>query len=354
MAFKDAIGAHRTAGIPVTGAVWRDARIDGDDVAGMIFKDCVLERVRLTGTSLWQTMFVNCTLDDCEFMDCRLFRTQWVDCVGSGIRIAGGEFAEAVFANCRFAELKVERSGERIVLGRSEFGRVAFNGDGCAQNGWTVSECGFDSVAAENAAWQSAAAIGLDFSRWSLAGACFDRCMFVSAVAEGIDLSGVRFERCNLVSGRFGEARFRQAPGTIFAECDCDKADFAGAELGGALFSKASAVSARFEGADLNNAMFPNARLAGANFSGAMAQQGAWIGADLTGANFEGVDAYRSSFRDAVFKDARVDRARFEEADLHGVEETLDGADLRNARGSVEWRVEVEAEARRPPGASPA
>ena len=49
-------------------------------------------------------------------------------------------------------------------------------------------------------------------------------------------------------------------------------------------------------------------------------------------------------FRNASFKDANVANARFVETDLHGVEETLDGADLRDSRGTVTWRAEREAE----------
>ena len=350
MEFKDPYGAHRKAGIPVVGRIWRDQVIDGDDIAGMIFQDCTLERVRMTGSSLWQTMFVNSRFDDCDFLDCRLFRTQWVDCTGSGFRLRDGEFAEAVFSECRFDELTIEQSGDRITFAGCAFGRVSFNGDGCRQNGLTVSDCTFGTVAAENAAWQSATAVGTDLSVWSLEGAAFERCMFVEAVADGLDLSSVRFERCNLYKGHFREARIRHAPGSIFAECDCAAADFAGAELTGALFSKVSAPGARFAGAILENAMFPEATLVGADFSGATAVQSVWTDADLTDAGFERVDAYRSTFRNAVLKDARVGGARLVETDLHGVEAPLEGADVRGSRGTIAWRAEREAEAREPSG----
>ena len=349
MEFKDPIGAHRTAGIPVIGASWTDMEIDREDVAGMVFHDCVLERVRLRGASLWQTMFVNCRLDDCEFIDCRLFRTQWVGCSGSRLRIVGGEFSEAVFSDCRFERLDVERAGERVVFGQSEFGRVSFNGDGCAQRALTISDCSFGEVAAENATWESIAAVGLDLGSWSLSGAKFDRCMFVEAAASGLDLSDVRFESCNLYHGRFDTARIRHAQGTIFAECDCDDADFIGAELEGALFSKATARRGRFQGAKLTNAMFPGSTLTAADFSGSQATSSAWVGADLSSANLERMDAYRASFRNVVFKDTRVDGARFEEADLHGVEESLIGANLTGARGTVQWRAQVEKQARQTP-----
>ena len=351
MKFKDPHGAHRNAGIPVIGSTWRDAEFDGDDVSGVIFQDCVLERVRLRNTALWQTMFVNTRLDDCEFIDCRLFRTQWVGCSGSGLRVRGGEFAEAVFSDCRFGQVAVEREGDRVVFGSCSVDRLAFNGDGCRQTGLTVSDSTFGVVVAENAAWQSATAVGLDFSCWSMEGATFERCMFVEAGAAGLDLSGVCFESCNLYKGDYSEARIRRAPGTIFAECDCTSVDFAGAELTGALFSKTTAPKARFAGATLNGAMFPDSILVGADFSGAAAVQSVWTGADLTEANFENVDAYRSTFRNGILENTRVAGARLVESDLHGVDASLAGADLRDARGTVDWRATREAEARRAPEA---
>ena len=350
MAFKDPYGAHRTAGIPLVGATWSDMHFEQDDLAGVIFKDCVFERVRLSATSLWQTMFVNCRLDDCEFVDCRVFRTQWVECRGSGFRISGGELSEAVFSKNKLQSLTFEQSGQRIVLDGNEFGRIAFNGAGGDQEGLTVSGGSFESLAAENATWRGATAVGVDLRAWSLHGARFERCSFIQAMGDGVDFSSVRFERCNLYRASFREARIRWAEGSIFAECHCEEADFADADLDGALFAKTQAGKARFGGARLNNAMFPEATLTGADFSGALARQSVWIGADLSGANLERLDAWRSTFRNAVLTGASVENARLVEADLHGVEELpLAGADLRDSRGTVPWRAEREKQARAGP-----
>ena len=350
MAFKDAHGAHRTAGIPVVGTAWRDTEIHGDDIAGVIFQDCVLERVRLSQTDLWQTMFVDTRFEDCEFVDCRLLRTQWVKCSGAGLRITGeGEFSEAVFSECRFRDLAIRRSGDRVVLGNCAVGRLAFDGDGCRQTGLTVSDCAFDAVAAENAAWRSASAVAVDLAGWSIDGGVFEQCMFVQSNAAGRDLSSVRFDRCNLFGSDLRGARVRQAPGSIFAECDCADADFAGAELDGALFAKTSAPKARFGGASLTNGMFPEAVLVGADFSQAAARHSVWTGADLADADLSGLDGYRATFRNARLAGAQVQGARLVEADLHGVDVGLDGADVRDARGTTEWRSEREREARRSP-----
>ena len=346
MAFRDPNAAHRGAGIPLVGGKWRDTDIVGDDIAGMIFQDCVFERVRMTGSSLWQTMFVNSRFDDCEFVDCRLFRTQWIDCIGSGLRLAGGEFAEAVFSGCRFDDLGLACSGDRVVFASCELGDVVFRGDGANQRGLTVSDCAFRTVGAERADWQSATAVGVGFGVWSMSGAVFDRCMFVEAKAPGIDFSNVGFTSCNLYRSDLRKARIRQAPGSIFAESDCTESDFVEADLAGALFARTTAPGARFTGAKLDNAMFPDSILIGADFCGAAATQSVWNGADLTDANFQRVDATRSTFRNVVFNGTRVDGARFAEADLHGVGAPLAAADLRGARTTTDWRADRETEVR--------
>ena len=332
--------------MPLVGGRWCDTEISGDDMAGVIFQDCVFERVRLVGSSFWQAMFVNSRFDDCEFTACRLFRTQWIDCSGSMLRLVGGEFAEAVFSECRFEDLVIETSGDRVVLGSSEINHLDFRGDGSAQRGLTVSDCAFRSVGAERADWQSATGVAVDFGAWSLDGAVFDRCMFVEAKASRYDFSNVRFASCNLYKSDFREARMRHAPGSIFAESDCTESDFAEADLTGALFAKTLARGARFTRARLGNAMFPDANLEGADFDGADARESVWSGANLTDANFQGVDAYRSTFRGGVFNGAQVAGARFVEAELHGVEASLAGADLRGARRNSDWRAERETEVR--------
>ena len=349
MAYKDPYGAHRNAGIPLVGAAWNDTEFTGDDIAGVIFQDCKLERVRLVDSNLWQTTFVNCRFDDCEFVNCRLFRTQWVQCSGRGFGIKGGEFSEAVWSECRFGQVRVAASGHRVAMGASTVGRLAFDDEGCAQFGLTVSDCTFEELLAEQARWESATMTSADFRPWSITGAVMQQCLFVQTTARELDLSSVRFERCNLFKSDFSAARISHAPGCIFAEANCADTDFGGAELTGALFAKVSAPGARFVDAKLDNAMFPDAVLHGADFSRAIAKQSVWNAADLTKAKFSSVNATGSIFRHCIFDDTDLQGATLVDADLHGVEADLVGADTRGARGSIDWRAEREAEARRPP-----
>ena len=344
--FQDPIGAHRNAGIPVSGVTWSGETFRDEDIAGVVFNDCVLERVRLERMNMRQTMFLNCRFDDCVVHDCQLVSAGWVDCHGAGLRISGGEFAETLFSQCNLSRLDLDQGGRQNTLSESTFGHVAFNGAGCEQVIFTITGCTIDSLAAENAAWRQSSFIAVDLGSWALNRARMDKCCFIRATGNGTDLSKVRFEACNLYQSELRGARLREAPGSIFAECDLADADFIEADLKGSLFAKSAAPRARFDRAHLDGALFPKAVLHGASFAGATARQSVWQDADLTGADLASMDAFRSTFRNAVLRDAEVGNTRFVEADLHGVEETLAGADLRGSRGTVQWRAEREAEVR--------
>ncbi len=352
MRFEDPEGAHRAAGIPVVGVSWQDVRFQDDDIAKVIFQDCTFERLHLVRSNLEETIFLNCRFDDCVLDDCRLIKTRWMDCSGTGLRIVGGDagaLAETVFSQSRLAQLTLEQTGEQVVLAESEFERVALNSAGCRQRLFTVSGCEIGAFAAESARWNNATAVEADFSTWTIDNAHFERCSFIRANGRNADFSKVRFESCNLYQSVFSGARFRWAERSIFAECDLTEADFGAAHLKGALFAQARADGAGFEHADLEGALFPKANLAGARFARASAPYSAWLDADLTGADLQGVNAFRAAFRNAVLARANVQNARLVEADLHGVEEDLAGADLRGARESVAWRAEREAQMRQPP-----
>lgn len=344
----DPVGAHRHAGIPVAGRVWRDDVIADDDVSGILFQDCVFERVRIVRTNFTSSIFVNCRFEDCLFEACHFHQSVMANCTGERLCILDGTLSTTVITQADFSRLEFQQTGNGVVLAESKVGSVVFDGMGRAQHDLTVSGCEFGEVLADNVAWRGASVVEADLSKWSLSNAEFTRCSFIKVQAGGLDLGAVRFESCNLYQSAFPEGRLRSAERSIFAECDLAGADLSESKLSGALFSKANAAEANFERADLSGAMFPDAALVNAKFAGASARNSVWLRADLTSADFSNVDAWRGSFRNAVFKDATVQLASFVEADLHGVEETLTGGDLRGSRGSVSWRAEREADSSEP------
>ena len=81
--------------------------VDAEDLAGVIFQNCVLERVRLANSALMQTMFVNTRFEDCVIDDCYVVQTRWVECEGSNLRIVRGELNQASFTASRLADLVI-------------------------------------------------------------------------------------------------------------------------------------------------------------------------------------------------------------------------------------------------------
>ena len=345
---RDPVGAHRHAGIPVAGRVWRDDAIQDDDVSNMLFQDCVFERMRIMRTNFTSSIFVNCRFEDCLFEACHFHQSVLTNCTGKRLCIRDGTLSSMVITQADLSRLEFLQRGTGVVLAESKVDSIVFDGMGRAQQDITVSGCEFGAVSADNIAWRGASVVQADLDSWSLANAEFTRCSFIQTRAGGVDLGDVRFESCNLYQSEFPQGRLRWAERSVFAECDLAGADLSEAKLGGALFSKANAAEANFERADLSGAMFPDATLVDAKFAGASARNSVWLRANLTNADFSNVDAWRGSFRNAVFKDATVQLASFVEADLHGVEETLAGGDLRDTRGSVSWRAQREADSSKP------
>ena len=344
MAFRNPFAAHRNVGIPISGRTLRDHCVDGDDLAGMIFQDCVFERVRFRGVNLWQTTFVGCRLDECEFESCNLVQTRWADCRGAGMTLTHGDLEEAVVTQSRFARVRIRQQGRQLVLAESEIEQLIFDEQGSVQQTLTMSECTFGELVAESARWADASTVQLNFAPCRLDGARFERCSFLRAEGRGADVSTVAFRMCNLYRSRFEQAKFRDAEGVIFAECSLESADFEEASIVRSMFSKVEARNARFDRARMAGALFPGADLRGASFAGAHAPNSVWTEAVLDEADLARLRAPASVFRNASLHGADVNGADLSDADLHGVEGDLNGANLEGARGTVEWRAKLERE----------
>ena len=334
--------AHQQAGIPVQGRSWSEATYSDENLAEVVLENCSFERVIFERADLRRTVFVNCRIDRCEFRDCLLGETLFNDCSGAGARIQGGELFSVVIANARWDRLAIEQSGANCVISESEFDQLDFNGAGAEQQALTLSGTSFKQLNGENAAWIDATAVDLELGNCNFAGASFKRAGLIGVKARNLDLSGVRFESCNLFRSDFSGSRLRHAPGSIFAEAILEESDFSHAELDGALFANASAAKACFDKAQLTGALFPKATLHEAFFRDASAHASVWTEADLRGANLAGLDAFRGIFRHADLDGADVTGASFAHADLHGVKQNLEDADTRDARGTLAWRAEME------------
>lgn len=346
MTYKDPVGAHRHAGLPFQEQEWADLEVVGEDVAGVMFQDCRFSNVQFRNLDLSQVNMMECVIDNCLFEDCVFRRTVLGRCRGFGFRVTGGSVDGLILASCDFEQISLGQSMQKSVFAESRIQRVSLDGAGVEQYLLTISGTELGEFHLENARWNQCSAVEVDFSNWTCTNAHFDTCNFVKVRAVGVDLRSVRFERCNMYGSVLDGARLRHAEGSIFAECQMRETELQSGELAGALFAKVQAEGARFDQAELDGAMFPKANLASAQFPGVRARTSVWAGANLEGANFDGADLYQSTFRNAVLADASVQGASFRECDLHGVEESLHGADLSGARETIAWRLENEKAAR--------
>lgn len=331
--------------MPVVGEVWQDDTFSDQDLAGVVFYRCEFANLRLQRMDFSKCIFSDCRFDTCEFLDCKLQQMQVAGATGAGLALVGGVVEECVITQAELARLEVRQSARQLVVAESDVAVLSFLDSGLEQNQITLSGCTLGRLEALGARWRDGMAVELDLSVCEFGEGEFDRVGLIRVLATGVDLSALSFRACNLYQSELVGARLRSAESSVFAECALADADLRGAALDGALFAKAKADRACFDGASLKGALFPEATLVGASFVGASAVASIFDHADLTDANLADLDANGASFRHARLDGANVDGASFVSAQLHGVESSLDGADLRDAQGTVEWRAEREREA---------
>lgn len=325
---------------------WRNARYTDENLAGMVFENCRFESVVFESMDLLQTVFVNCRFDDCRFLDCQMGAAVFTKCFGTGVAIAGGLLRETAVSGTEWETLVIERTGLQFALTECKFRRLDFNGEGAEQRSLTLSGVEVERLKAENAVWMDGTLVGMSLAACEFLGARFERTSFIQAKGRELDLSTIRLLSCNLYQSDFSGSRIRQAEKSIFAESTLEATDFSDAELQGCLFAKANAAGACFDRARLRGALFPDANLAGASFVDALAPNSVWTGASLVDARLRGMDARQGIFRNADLQGADVTGANFTETELHGVQQNLEDADTRDARGTIDWRAEMEQAAR--------
>lgn len=342
--FRDPHDAHRNVGVPVSGLRWSGYTSRGEDLRGMIFHECTLEDVSFSGCQLDKTIFIDCVLDGVTVDDCVLDQTQWVKCTGRALRLnaSSGPLLQPIVASSELGELIVAASCDRMIVSDCTFGSLAFEGAGFEQYAPTISGSTIDRVMASRARWSMASVLNAPLSTWDLSGAVLTQCAFLESSGEEVDLGETMFERCNLHRAKLPGARLRGIEGSIFSECDLGGADLEGVAASRALFVRSDLQRARAAGAVLEGAILSESDLRRSDFSAAHAPRSAWIKCDLRGAALDRLHAPWSSFAHARFAGATADGARLESCELHGVTDLPPGALTSGARGTIEWRAELE------------
>lgn len=190
-------------------------------------------------------------------------------------------------------------------------------------------------------------------------------CDLAEANLSRLDLSGWRFDGCDMRSSAFGEARLE---GTYWQSCRGPFAKFVRANLAESAFVSCDFNNAIFRGGVLGSATFTGCKLTGADFTEARAIdmvlcETLLIGASLVShsfrkqtlrcIDFEQADLRKCDFREAVLegcslRDANLAGARFDKADLRGTDlgglRLVDAALFRGATISREQAAQLIAE----------
>ena len=338
----DPARGHRSAGIPVTGARWRERRVESERLDGIIFHRCAFDRVVLARASLRGAMFVECELNGLVLDGCAVSDVTLASCRGSGIRIEGAPFRSLLATRCRLDAIEIGAEGDRLIVSEGEIGRLALGPGAERQHQLTVSGADIGAIDAPEARWDQASLVGADLARLDAPRGRFRASSFIEARGDAIDLSGLVFERCNFFASTLPRVRIRDAKECIFASCQMSEADLEGADLTGSIFPEAILERARMAGAGLAGALLPKANLRAADLSGARAARSVWTGADLRNALARGLEAPWGVFRNASMEGTDVAGADLTDTDLYGVAETLEGARLDRARRMTQRQAERE------------
>ena len=328
------------AGIPVSGAVFRDRRIRGERLDGVVFHRCAFDGVVLQDASLRGTTLVECELNDLVLDGCAVSDLTLAECRGGGFVLSGPPFRTLLVTRGRLDAVGIAAVGDRLIVSEGAIGRLTLGTGAERQHQLTVSGTEIGVIAAPAAHWEQASLVGFDLARLEAAQGRFRASSFIESDGVGADLSGLAFERCNFFSSALRGSRIREARECIFAACDLSGADLEGAALAGSIFPEAVLDGARMAGADLTGALFPGADLRRSDLGDARAARSVWTGADLRGARARRLAAPWGVFRNARMEGADVEGADLAHADLGGVEEALDGAGRDHARRSPERRAE--------------
>ncbi|WP_438040506.1 DUF2169 domain-containing protein [Sorangium sp. So ce128] len=195
-----------------------------------------------------------------------------------------------------------------------------------------LSGCDLSRANLEGAVLARANLEGANLTEARLRGANLGGATLRRASLERADLKEAVLSRAELAGARFSGA---DLTGADWIEAKPGGADFTGATLGQCNLLKADLSGARFTGADLSDANLVESTLDGADFSSATLRKTTFVACHGERVSFrsacfqQGVVVHGSSFPEADFSDADMERANLRGTVLAGAR--LDRANLRGA-----------------------
>jgi uncharacterized protein YjbI with pentapeptide repeats len=157
-----------------------------------------------------------------------------------------------------------------------------------------------------------------------LGGAVLDDVDLTEGILSRAELDGARITRSKLTGVDWLETRVGAVDltGSVLGDCNILNADLSGAQLAGVDLTGANLVDCTLDGADLSNAVlhkttFVRCTGRGVSFRGAQLRQGVMVhGSSFPEADFSDADLERANLRGTDLTGARFDRANLAEADI--------------------------------------
>ena len=277
-------------------ATWRDVDFTNCEFiaasfAGGRFEQCTFDHCAFEAVNLSRATLVGCTFKDCTLRDLRLTDPTWMDCRFDRCDFERFSATDAAVRDLAFVDgtwREVEWVEGLLV--------------GVALQGTAMQQVTYASTHAPNSRFEQLSM----FKVWAMTKG------FPGSVFQEVEAKTCGF----LASCHFDEAQFVDSR---FVETGFANAVFTNARL---------AAGCRFDACDFSGAMFENTMLGGVRFLHCSMATSLWAG---------GIDATEAWFLGALlrgvdFKDTKLTRAVFMDADLDGTTFQADrtiGADFR-------------------------
>ncbi len=279
----------------------RDRDLSGANLSGLDLSALDLTGAMLEGADLTDAKLDAATLDGAVLARTVLTRTQ----------LAG---ASLVGTNLGAAKL------DGTVLDGANAKDAVFTATTLRNT--TLSDVKLDGADFRDATFEDVQLVGIEARRLTL----------LHLDLRSVDLSRSKLSECLFFRCQLQGASFANATlgGSMFVDCDADKADFSGVDGGNLRIAKDSRFAgASFKGAQLDGCAFRGTDLSRADFREASLQASDLSACDLSGSNFGRANASGSLFLSANLSGAVLIYANLKDANLQKA--NIRGADFRES-----------------------
>jgi uncharacterized protein YjbI with pentapeptide repeats len=285
------------AGGSCRGGNYAGRSFDGQDLSGVDFSHCLLDKTSFRGAKLTGARFEGAIAVEADFGEAILDQAVFLKANASRARFEGASLAGARIEHSTMEEVDLR----------------AVRGEGLHVEEGILRAARLDAASLAGTTWVRSVLDQASLSTTDLRKARLEGCLLNDASAPGLRADEAVLVDTSFLSADLTGASLARA---TFAGCSFIRARMGKSELGGARGSRAVFIDAdlggaRLRGADLRDARFADASLRHADLSGSDLMRADFSRAQLDDASFRGANAYG-----AYFWDAGGQRTHFDGANL--------------------------------------